>query len=256
MRNVSANEERPSGWIRCEKLSADEKIRLFCFPYAGGGASAFVPWKPHLPEYISMLPVQLPGHEDRYGEEPVTNIDTLCEALCEGLEPWFTGNMAFWGHSMGGLLAFCLTRHMAKKGMTLPCHLFISAAPTPIPPEVLPPEATGEKAFLDRILQSEAVPDSVLLDADSLEVVKRTLLVDNALLHTMIDGSREKVNVPFTVMYGDRDLLVTRDRVELWKAFTTGICDFIAWPGGHFYLRRWYGEVIERIDQTLLLYAM
>ena len=111
---MSDNVRRQSRWIRFENVAADEQVRLFCFPYAGGGASSFLPWKPLLPDYISLFPVQLPGHEERYGEQAVTDIDELCKRLAEALCPYFTPKTAFFGHSMGGLLAFRLALHLVR----------------------------------------------------------------------------------------------------------------------------------------------
>ena len=253
---MSDNVRRQSRWIRFENVAADEQVRLFCFPYAGGGASSFLPWKPLLPDYISLFPVQLPGHEERYGEQAVTDIDELCKRLAEALCPYFTSKTAFFGHSMGGLLAFRLALHLVREGMAAPVHLFISAGPTPLPPGELPPEGGGDGAFLNRVLQSNAVPESILLDADSLEVVKRTLLQDHALLLTMIDGTREALDIPISVFAGEKDILVPLDRVRLWRLFTTGVCSMATYPGGHFYLRKWRGEVIGQIAQSLLMYAL
>lgn len=134
----------------------------------------------------------------------------------------------------GRLLAFRLALHLVREGMAAPVHLFISAAPTPIPPEELPPEAVGDEAFLNRVLQSNAVPESILLDADSLEVVKRTLLQDHALLLTMIDGTREALDIPISVFAGEKDILVPLDRVRLWRLFTTGVCSMATIPAGIF----------------------
>ena len=106
------------------------------------------------------------------------------------------------------------------------------------------------------MLQSNAVPESILLDADSLEVVKRTLLQDHALLLTMIDGTREALDIPISVFAGEKDILVPLDRVRLWRLFTTGVCSMATYPGGHFYLRKWRGEVIGQIAQSLLMYAL
>ena len=96
------------------------------------------------------------------------------------------------------------------------------------------PGAVGDEAFLNRVLQSNAVPESILLDADSLEVVKRTLLQDHALLLTMIDGTREALDIPISVFAGEKDILVPLDRVRLWRLFTTGVCSMATIPAGIF----------------------
>ena len=47
---------------------ANPKIRLFCFPYGGGGASIYREWQKNLPDSIEVCPIQLPGREDRMNE--------------------------------------------------------------------------------------------------------------------------------------------------------------------------------------------
>ena len=157
---MSDNVRRQSRWIRFENVAADEQVRLFCFPYAGGGASSFLPWKPLLPDYISLFPVQLPGHEERYGEQAVTDIDELCKRLAEALCPYFTSKTAFFGHSMGGLLAFRLALHLVREGMAAPVHLFLSAASSPIPPE----EADRPAELHLPLLEAPAENDEGLMD--------------------------------------------------------------------------------------------
>lgn len=244
-----------SGWIRFEKIADDEQARLFCFPFAGGGASSFLPWKSLLPDDISLFPVQLPGHEDRYGEQAITEMERLCEEAAGALLPLFTRKTAFFGHSMGGLLAFCLARWLKRRGLPSPVHLFISAAPTPVLPEELPPETVGDEAFLERVLQCRAIPDQVLLDEESLGMVKKTLLDDHRLLLSMIDGDEEPLNIPISVFAGEKDILVPFGRVGMWKNFTTETCSMALWPGGHFYVRKWRAELVEQIAQSLLMYA-
>lgn len=249
---------RQSGWIRFERATADERVRLFCFPHAGGGASAYIPWKPLTPDHIGLFPVQLPGHEERYGERAVRDMHEMCARLAEGLEPYFTGQMAFFGHSMGGLLAFCFARHLVREGLPAPVHLFLSAAPTPILPEPIPERlsALDEEAFMQSVLRANEVPEAVLHDADSMEVVRRTFFEDHALLRTMLDNSREALDIPVSVFAGESDPLVPLERIRLWKEFTRGVCSLSTFPGGHFYLRAHLGEVIGQISQSLLMYSL
>ena len=63
-----------SKWITCPRPNADATLRLFCLPYAGGGASIYRLWGPALPSWIEVCPVQLPGREDRYREPAFTSL--------------------------------------------------------------------------------------------------------------------------------------------------------------------------------------
>src|SRR5438552_7109196 len=118
-------------WLACLKPRPHAAVRLFCFPYAGGGASAFRCWPDALPASIEVCPVQLPGRETRFREPPYTRLAPLAEALGHALRPFLDRPFAFFGHSMGALVAFELTRWLRRAGGPQPAHLFVSACAAP-----------------------------------------------------------------------------------------------------------------------------
>ena len=48
-----------------------QNITLFCFPFAGGGASAYNSWVQKMKDTITVCPIQLPGREERIMEKPI-----------------------------------------------------------------------------------------------------------------------------------------------------------------------------------------
>jgi medium-chain acyl-[acyl-carrier-protein] hydrolase len=52
-------------WVICPKPQPRASLRLFCFAYAGGGASAFHKWLQLVPAEIEVCLIQLPGRENR-----------------------------------------------------------------------------------------------------------------------------------------------------------------------------------------------
>src|SRR3954469_937665 len=107
------------------------QMRLFCFPHAGAGASAYREWETELAGTLQVCRVQLPGREERVREPAFTNVLRLAEVLADELEPWFDRPFAFFGHSMGALIAFELTRELRRRALPLPAHLFVSARRAP-----------------------------------------------------------------------------------------------------------------------------
>ena len=62
------------------KPIARTKLRLFCFPYAGGGVSTFVPWASDFADDdIELVAVQPPGKGSRIRETPHSNMAALVE---------------------------------------------------------------------------------------------------------------------------------------------------------------------------------
>src|SRR5690349_236164 len=97
-------------WLACVRPRPRSSVRLFCFAHAGGGASFFRGWAAGLPESVEVSPVQLPGRETRFREPPFTRLGQLTEALAEALRPHLDRPFAFFGHSLGALVAFELAR--------------------------------------------------------------------------------------------------------------------------------------------------
>src|SRR4051812_16202346 len=105
-------------------LRRQARLRLFCFPYAGGGTSIFRTWSRYLPPSIEIYPVQLPGRESRLMEEPFHHMADLVEYLGQTLLPQLDGPYAFFGHSMGALIGFELARYLRRRGHSpAPVHL-------------------------------------------------------------------------------------------------------------------------------------
>jgi surfactin synthase thioesterase subunit len=120
-----------TSWIAYRQPRESAEIRLFCFPFGGGGALTYKEWQQGLPSSIEVCAVQLPGREYRFREAPVTDIKTLVSLLIENLQAEFDRPFAFLGHSFGALLAFELARELRRRGLPMPCHLFASAFPDP-----------------------------------------------------------------------------------------------------------------------------
>src|SRR5690349_2609819 len=111
-------------WIVCQEPNPDASVRLFCFPYAGGSASAFRTWATHIPPYIEVCAIQLPGHETRLREPLMTSLPPLTCALADALAPYLDKPFTFFGHSMGAIICFELARKLRKLQWPGPRALF------------------------------------------------------------------------------------------------------------------------------------
>src|SRR5215475_3470023 len=120
-----------NSWIVHRKPNPEAKLRLFCFPYAGGGASIYKTWADHLPSEVDVCPIQPPGREGRRGEAPYNSMPPLIEAVTEAILPLLDRPFALFGHCMGAKVAFELARYLRQHYHLNPSHLFVSACPAP-----------------------------------------------------------------------------------------------------------------------------
>ncbi len=114
-------------WLVSPPVEHNVAIRMFCFPPAGSGAALYRLWPQKLPSDIAVYRIQPPGRETRYREQLLRDLATYEDALLEELKPLLEGPFAFFGHSMGSLIAFRLARRIRQELGLQPVHLFVSA---------------------------------------------------------------------------------------------------------------------------------
>ena len=77
----------PKSWLVCPRPNPRAALRLFCFPHAGVGVSAFSTWTPELLPDVELCLVQLPGRENRIQETPITRLSVLVQMVADALSP-------------------------------------------------------------------------------------------------------------------------------------------------------------------------
>ena len=95
-------EQQLCHWVRLPEPAPHARIRLFCFPYAGGSASVYFKWSYILSSLAEVCLIELPGRGYRAQEAPLTRMPILIDKLAQALAPWLDKPFAFFGHSMVG----------------------------------------------------------------------------------------------------------------------------------------------------------
>ncbi|MDU3291436.1 MAG: pyochelin biosynthesis editing thioesterase PchC, partial [Pseudomonas aeruginosa] len=119
-----------AAWVRPFRLTPMPRLRLACFPHAGGSASFFRSWSERLPPDIDLLALQYPGREDRFNEAPATCLEDLADGAALALRDFADAPLALFGHSLGAALAYETALRLENAGAPLR-HLFVSAHPAP-----------------------------------------------------------------------------------------------------------------------------
>src|SRR5574338_625877 len=120
--NGSQAGQNSSLWFEPPKASNYE-LKLFCFPYAGGTAQLYSGWQEQFRPEICICPSHLPGRGRRAAEPPFRNLHLLVKSLADAIEPQISLPFAFFGHSMGALIAFELARLLRRRHAVEPVHL-------------------------------------------------------------------------------------------------------------------------------------
>lgn len=244
--------EANNPWITYAKPNPQARLRLFCFHYAGGAASAFRAWAAQLPAQIEVCPVQLPGRENRLREPLFTAVAPLIPILAAGLRPAMDMPFALFGHSMGALLSFELARYLRRQHDVQPVYLGLSGHQAPQLPDAEPPIYNlPEPEFIDRLRKFNGTPEEVLRHAELMQLVLPILRADFTLVETYSYQPDEPLACPISAFGGLQDARANRELLEGWREHTRGEFRLRMFPGDHFFLIGGRSLVLEALAQDL-----
>ncbi|NJL82842.1 MAG: thioesterase [Chloroflexaceae bacterium] len=118
-------------WIFCARPNSQAKLRLFCFPCAGGLPGIYGPWVKQLPATVELCALQLPGRGRRTQEASITQLPELLAQLVPAIADYAPLPFAFLGHSFGGILGFEVAHELRRQFSLSPEHLCVCACAAP-----------------------------------------------------------------------------------------------------------------------------
>ncbi len=224
-------------WIVFRKPRPSARLRLFCFPYAGGGASAYRSWAAALPDSVEVCPVQLPGRENRLSETPYAHMGELVSALDQALAPYLDLPHACFGHSMGAAVAYAWTRHRQAQGQSAPAHLLVSARRSPqLPDPEEPAYGLPDPQFKARLRALNGTPEEVLNHPELMALMLPLVRRDFQLNDTYQPDPGPPLDCPVTAFGGLDDHKVSQAQLDAWRDTTRDRFQLRMLAGDHFYI--------------------
>ena len=248
----SAHVDRPR-WVVCPQPRPDAQFRLICFPYAGGGASAFKDWADVTPQHIELCVVQLPGREERLGEPLMTDMSALVDVLTEEIMAYTDRPFAFFGHSMGAIISYEVACRLRAKGITGLEHLFVSARAAPqMEGNVESFGSLDNDQFIERLHQIYgAVPEAIRENVELQNVFLPILRADVELLETHTDVASNRLECPISALGGSSDPAISPTMLAGWRDRTSAKFVQHEFSGDHFFIHAEREAVMAVIVDSL-----
>lgn len=243
---------RESGLYRCRVT--ERPPTLYIFPHAGGSAEYYVPFAKAFSSDIKRIAVRYPGRAGTHDLGSFTSISDLADKVCQMLPPPEQPDhkVAFFGHSMGGLLAFEVARRFEVAGNPI-AALFVSAAAAPgrVGYEHIP---ESDRGLLDAVSQMTGVNPEFLENEEFAAKILPTLRGLKAI--SKYDCPPEAtVSCPIFAFLGDDDEVATYEKVSHWSERTTAEFSMQVFPGHHFYLNDHIAELVAQIEDKVLAHC-
>jgi surfactin synthase thioesterase subunit len=231
-----------SPWLPYYRPEPRAWLRLFCFPFAGGGAAVFQAWKGKLLEGVEVCAVQYPGRESRLTEPSLERLEDLVSGAAAGLRPFLDLPCVFFGHSMGALVAFELIRELRRSGQRLDLwQLIVSARRAPHLPgnaqDEPPVRGMDNEQLMEKLRRLNGTPESILRNREIREIVLPIIRTDFQLLEDYQYREDIRLACPISAFGGIQDTSVSQRELAEWKAHTQAGFVVRMFPGDHFYLQ-------------------
>jgi medium-chain acyl-[acyl-carrier-protein] hydrolase len=225
---------------------------LFLLPFAGAGASAFRAWPAALPPDIEIYALQPPGRENRIAEPPLGSLMELVGALADDISGLILEPFAFFGHSMGALVAFELSRELRRRGQNEPAHLVVSGFRAPHLPARQPLLHQLEDDRLVAELKGlGGTPPEIFDQPGLLDLVLPTLRADFAISETYHYRSEPPLSCRIIAWGGKQDPYLNEAELYSWATATSGQFVVQRFHGGHMYIVTSGAVLAQRLGETL-----
>ena len=236
----------PTGGRYCGGVTGQTPT-LYIFPHAGGSAHYYVPFAKAFCSGIKRIAVQYPGRGGTHDLASFASIPELADQVCQRLPPpdHSDGTVAFFGHSMGALVAFEVARRFDAAGSPI-AALFVSASAAPgrIGFEYIPDSDCG---LLDAVRQMTGVNPEFLENEEFAVKILPTLRGFKAIANYECPPDAT-VSCPIYAFLGDDDEIATYEKVAPWSQRTTSEFSARVFPGHHFFLNDHLHEVVKDIE--------
>jgi medium-chain acyl-[acyl-carrier-protein] hydrolase len=242
-----------SAWLNFPTRRQHATARLFCFAHAGGGASTFRPWRALLSSELELCAIQLPGRAERLHEPATANMSALIAMITNAISTHVDVPFAFFGHSMGAVLASGVAREMDARGLSQPQHLFVAGRRPPRVPDIAPPlSGLPDAQFVAEINRRYGgIPREILQEAEVLALLLPTLRADIAALESYQPATGNSLRCAITALGGTEDAFTPRSHLEAWRCETTGPFKLRLFPGGHFFVEPQRTAVLAEVSAAM-----
>jgi surfactin synthase thioesterase subunit len=240
--------------LRRDRLAAERRLppelTVALIHHAGASAAAYLPFARHLPRRWRLLGLELPARFPLVRRPACRSAGEAVEAMAGALWPELSGPFAVFGHDMGALLAYELTRKLERRGRA-PVWLGLSASAAP--------HLTGgdgrhrwpHEQLVQMMRGLRQTPDDLWQQPHTLERMVDCLRNDLALVDSYRHRAGPLLDTPLAVYSGSADPLVGDAELKPWIGYSRAQVAFRAWSGGHFYLFERMPEVCAQMAQDI-----
>ncbi|MGY1897608.1 thioesterase domain-containing protein [Nocardia gipuzkoensis] len=224
----------PGGLSIYRKTAGTPSLRLFCWPFAGGKAAAFTPWRRELPDWVELCVIELPARQRHLAQTPIRRFTDLVDAALARVVPLTDLPFAFFGHSLGALAAYEVARRLPDP--IVPRALFLGGAVAPHLPRPGRLSELSDHEFVAAVGHYGGIPPEVRETPEVMALFLPALRSDFEIFDDYRFTPATAPSCPAHLFGGRDDRQVAATQLEAWRDVLPGLRSTELLPGGHFFL--------------------
>jgi medium-chain acyl-[acyl-carrier-protein] hydrolase len=229
-------------------------LRLYAFPCGGASAESYLPWLAHLPEWVEPHAVRLPGRGGHPDPLSITDPEALARQLADLVHSVEDERpFAFFGHSVGALLAWATAQALRAQGRDVPVVLGVSGCLPPhrtVYPQAFAPRLVSENPFRALGLM-DVLPEDVASDPAVIAELAPPLLADILLVLQHRYRPAPPLDSRVVIFGGSQDRVAPAHELSGWAELARDADPVRIYPGGHMYLHSQVADVVDDLVQSL-----
>lgn len=240
-----------SPWFRRLQPTGPSGKTVICFPHAGGSALTFRGLADALQARgIATIGVQYPGRMERYQEPFIPDVETCAKMLAPLIAGSNVENLAFFGHSLGALIAFETAVLLGRSGVNIP-KLFLSGHEWQDTNCADPLYAATDETLLQAVKDMGGPGAALFEQQEFRELVFPILRADLMIAERYLCCKGSIFDGDLFVLAGDADPYLNPLKLTRWEHQCTGRFQLSFFPGGHFYLDNNLSELADKVAMVL-----
>ncbi len=233
------------------------KIKIIAIPFAGGNKYSFK----NIPEFLSKdfewITVELPGRGARFKERLLDDISTMTQDIFDQINKHIKNEpYLIYGHSMGTLLGYELTKMLIENNKQLPVCLFFTGRGAPGVASKKKISSLPEDLFWKEVNEMGGLPNEILEHQDLLSLYYPILKSDfGAIENYTYNRIKEPLSVPLFVCMGKDEVgqgkgKVSLDKIKKWNEETAFPQTIQFLEGDHFFIFKHPKAIAQRISSA------
>lgn len=249
-------EHQTAHWFEAAPRRRDAELRLFCFPPVGMDAF-FQTWQQQLPASIEVCALRLSDRERSLDKAACVDVGAISMALAHAISAQGDRPFAFYGHSLGSLIAFETARSLRACSNLSPVALLLASLPAPQLAPKLCARAFDVLQYPDeRVVTFFLPPESevaslVVQDAQLTHTTASLVRRDLATLALYQYEADEPFQCPLTILGGWEDHLINYAELAAWQEQTTGKFCLQMLSGDHLFMSTGREALLKAVQAQL-----